>query len=271
MAQNALLEHVGVMAYRGCGKCWFAGCKYEGCGNGMYLLGYAKPAPQRGERGGGILAKDARNRTHREHLQHGRAVETGLETEERSGVKGVSCIASLLSYFDVIKGLSIAVGHALLLGVVKGFLDTVLADYKLEADRPDFVICKADRRRMSARHGWIVFTHEHGRPGKDVVKYRGFLTMEELLVFVETSSLYILRGCLSKRLETAWFHLRRAVMHYCRINKGAAEPSRRVRAREDMATYARIVEEVRFFGFLLAFSLYLSGVELDNKSGAVIW
>jgi hypothetical protein len=218
----------------------------------MYFLGYTKLAPQRGKIGVRILAKDARNRTHREHLQHGRAVETGLETEERSGVKGVSCIASLLTYFDVIKGLPIAVGHALLLGVEKAFLDTVLAYYKLEADRPDFVICKSDRRRMSVRHGSIVFTHKHGRPGKDVVKYRGSLTMDELLVFVETNSLYILRGCLSKRLETAWFHLRRAVMPYCPINKGAAEPSGRLRAREDMATYARIVEEVRFSCLVLA-------------------
>lgn len=244
MARNALQEHVSVMAYLGCGKCWFAGCKYEGCGNGTYFCGYAKPAPQRGREGEGILAKDARNRTHQEHLRHGRAVERGTETEERSGVKGVSCVANLLSYFDVTKGFPIAVGHALLLGVVKAFLDAVLADYKLEADRPDFVVCKADKRTVSARHAWIVWTHEHGRPGKDVVKYRGSLTMEELLVFVETSSLYILRGCLLKRLWTAWLHLRRAVMHYCRISKGAAEPARRDRAREDMATYASIVEQV---------------------------
>lgn len=62
LARNALLEHVAVAAFLGCGKCWMEGCKYEGCTHGTYFAGYARLAPQRrlGE-GRGIFAKDSRN------------------------------------------------------------------------------------------------------------------------------------------------------------------------------------------------------------------
>jgi hypothetical protein len=145
------------------------------------------------------------------------------------------------------------VGHAFLLGVVSAFLDTVLADYMTEGERLEHVVTKANRRKMSARHGRLVWTHEHGRPAKDVVKYRASMTMEELLVFVETASLYVLLGCLQKELETAWFHLRRAVMHYYRISEGGMEKARRERAKADMAKYASIVEEVRKLVSLLSY------------------
>jgi hypothetical protein len=43
-----------------------------------------------------------------------------------------------------------------------------------------------------------------------------------------------------------------------------ATPSRRLRVREGMATYARIVEEVRFSLFLASyFLLQLSGIDLE--------
>jgi hypothetical protein len=244
-ARYALLEHVAVGAFLGCGKCWMEGCKYEGCGHGTYSAGYARPAPQPVLGGGqGILAKDSQNRTHQEHVRHGTAAEKGLETKEKSGVKRVCCIAKVLPYFNVVKGFPIAVGHAFLLGVVSAFLNAVLTDYKTEGERPAHVITKADQRVMSERHAKLVWTHEHGRPAKDVVKYRASMTMEELLVFVETASPYVLLGCLPKELETAWFHLRRAVMHYCRISEAGMDAARRERAKADMAKYASIVEEV---------------------------
>lgn len=68
--------------------------------------------------------------------------------------------------------------------------------------------------------------------------------MEEWLQFVESSSPYLFRGCLLPELEKAWFHLQRAVMHYCRITESSLEPSMREQAASDMLLHAQLVEEV---------------------------
>lgn len=69
-------------------------------------------------------------------MRHGRAIENGTEAADESGNKGVCCISKYLPYFDVCKGFLIPMGHALLLGVVKSFVNAILADYKLESYRP---------------------------------------------------------------------------------------------------------------------------------------
>jgi hypothetical protein len=247
-ARNVILEFVPPAAFRACFLCWFVGNKYEGSRQGMYFAGYNRPAPQhiRGNsEGKEIFAVAAAKRTHEEHMQHGRAVEEGTETVEESGNKGVSCISKFLPYFDVTKGFLIPMAHGCLLGVAKSFLNTVLADYKQESEREDHVITKADRRKMVERQGEVIWTHEHGRPCKCVVKHRGSFTMEELLQFIESSSVYIMRGCLKPELEKAWLHLRRAILHYCKIADDSLDMDKRVGAREDALQYAKIVERVR--------------------------
>jgi hypothetical protein len=221
----------------------------------MYFAGYNQPAPQhiRGE-GKEIFVVAAAKRTHEEHMQHGRAVEEGTETVEESRNKGVSCISKFLPYFDVTKGFLIPMAHGCLLGVAKSFLNTVLADYKQESEREDYVITKADRRKMVERQGEVVWTHEHGRPCKCVVKHRGSFTMEELL---QSSSVYILRGCLKPELEKAWLHLRTAILHYCKIADDSLDMDKRVGAREDALHYAKIVEWVRSIGRFSGRSLFM--------------
>ncbi|GAQ92757.1 hypothetical protein KFL_011230030 [Klebsormidium nitens] len=244
LARNALQEFVAATAYLGCGYCWFEGSKYEGPKQGVYFAGYAKPAPQHIRGGGkGLLAGQAPRRTHEQHLRHGEAVENEEESEEETGYKGVCCVAKFLPYFDVTKGFLLPIAHGCLLGNVKDFLNVVMADYKLEADRPEHVMTKANRRKVVERQGEIRWTHEHGSPGKCVVKHRGSMTMSELLQFVETSSVYVMRGCLTPELDKAWRHLRAVVLHYCRITDDGMDMEQRVKAKQNALAYAKIVEQ----------------------------
>lgn len=247
-AMRKLLEFVAVSAYVGCGRCWFEGCKYCDSKAGTYFQGYSEPAPQY-VRGGGekILASQAPVRTHGDHVTHGRAVEAGEEEPEQCGNKGLSPIARFLPYFDLVKGFPIPFGHAFLEGVVRSFWNEVLQKYPSEEERPDWVIPNKTRSVMEKRGEELKrrCTHTRGRPYRCIVRYRGSYTMEDLLNWTETDSLYVARGCLTSELAEAWEHLRQAALHYARMGEDPLDPVRRESADKHLKSYACIVEEVR--------------------------
>jgi hypothetical protein len=245
IARDALLEFVGVQAFIACYRCWFEGAKYLGGRKGTYFKGYSKLVAQNVLGGGKqILAREAKPRTHQEHVDHGRKVESGEETAEDSGNKGLCCVARFLPYFDVVKGFPNPVAHSMLLGLVKGFWKELLQPYKNEEERPKNVLPNSVRREMQQRK--VRCPHDRGRPYRDVVKHLGSYTMEDLLHFTETDSLYIVHGCLPAVLARAWKHLRGAVIHYFRDIDDPLDPKKMTDASNHLQKYAEIVEEVSF-------------------------
>lgn len=116
------IKFASVASFFSCYRCWFEGCKYLDSRTGTYFGRYTERAPQYVRKEGKkVYVNEAEPRTHEEHVQHGKAVESGEEGPKESGNKGLSVLANFLPYFDLVKGFPIFFAHTVLLGVVKSF------------------------------------------------------------------------------------------------------------------------------------------------------
>jgi hypothetical protein len=181
-ARNKLLEFVSVASFLACYRCWFEGCKYLDSRTGTYFRGYTERAPQYVRKEGQkVYTSEAKPRTHKDHVQHGKAVESGEERPEENGNKGLSVLAKFLPYFDLVKGFPIPLARAVLLGVVKSFWTEALQKYPLEAERPKGVIPNKKRWVMESKGEELKrrCPHDRGRPPRCIVKHRGSFVMED--------------------------------------------------------------------------------------------
>jgi hypothetical protein len=92
--------------------------------------------------------------------------------------------------------------------------------------------------------------------------------MEELMHFVESTSLYIFKGTvLTPLLRDMWSDLRAAVLHYCRPRHGELfTTATRDEAREAMLSYARAVEQ-HFPWSLLSYNIHLAACRCVGSLG----
>lgn len=159
-ARDKAAKWAGVAAYLCCGYCIFQATRCVPClgldmlvgtqmsvnlgvrtvtpdllcrgpNGGMYPEGYHRPAPQPllfPQVQHGMFMDDARLKlSHNLHMKIAKLVEARKVTPKKAGRRGVSAIIRALPYTHYANLFVVPVAHALLLGIVKTFWNTVLA------------------------------------------------------------------------------------------------------------------------------------------------
>jgi hypothetical protein len=140
-----------------------------------------------------VYASEAEPRDHEDHVQHGKAVESGEEGPEESGNEGLSVLAKFLPDFDLIKGFPIPFACAVLLEVVTSFQGRRFwqkyPSESSEAGRPKGLVPNEKRRIIKSREEELKgrCPHDRGRPPRCIVKHRGSFVMEDLLHWTTVS------------------------------------------------------------------------------------
>lgn len=266
---------LGHMAYVGCGICPFSGRRFPGS-TAVRFAGYARPSLQAAGpfKGQELLVTDPRlGMSHSDHvstdlrvfggctegdegaedlslnLQVGRAalVESGAVLPRDAGCHRLALPIQILPWLSYTSAFMLAPAHNILYGVVRDFFN-----YLLGADSGSFRLSIGVAKKVILEVGTeFVLTPEFPKPYRCILNNRGYYTMDDWLVYMDTYGPYtFLRlkeaGALPRNamdvLIKMFGCLRRTVQHYLR--PGVHTEVQRARAAADIMTYAKLAEVV---------------------------
>ena len=183
-------------------------------------------------------------------VERAEAVDTKAVSPRTGGCHGKSLAVETLWWLDYTTAFLFPPAHCLLYGLVRSFFDELFTTddvfYRLSVGRAKAIIMKLGEE--------FTLTPEFPKPYRCVITRRGYYTMEDWLVFMDTYGPYIFlrlseEGVLDGEravLMEMFGCLRRAVQHYLR--PGPYSPEASEAAGLDLWRYAVLVEEVWTLG-----------------------
>ena len=205
---------------------------------------------------------------HAKHLEYGQFAEKAI-AEATTQVRRTEVVRGVGShgicefakgvvgrYFDHNTMVLVPIAHAGLRGVVMDFCATVIAIIK---SKPQ--VFKGVLALMETRAKHLTSTCDQGRIYSDITTTLSSWTMEELLNFLEATSLYVFDGVFVDKddipgyklayLGQMWFLLRTALLYFLRREPPVGIPSGRegmVDAKRALHMYVDMVERMDSFG-----------------------
>lgn len=174
-------------------------------------------------------------------------MEAGTVSSKTAGCHGMSLAVEKLWWLDYATAFIFPPAHCLLYGIVRAFFDELFTTddvfYRLGVGRPKAIIMQLAEE--------FTLTPEFPKPYRCILTRRGYYTMEDWLVFMDTFGPYIFQRLLEEGelvgdrtvILEMFGCLRRAVQHYLR--PGPYSPEASAAAGNDLRQYAKLIEEVR--------------------------
>jgi hypothetical protein len=205
---------------------------------------------------------------HAKHVEYGKYAEKAVaeartQVRRKEAVRGVGAHGLcefakgvVGRYFDYNTMVIVPIAHAALRGVVMDFLNKVIVIIK--SNPPVF---RGVMASMAVRASHLTSTCDQGRKYSDFVATLGYWTMEELLNFLEHSSLYVFDGVFVDKEDTPryklaflgkmWYLLRTSLLYFLRRDPPVGIPEGRdgmVAAKRALHMYADMLERRGEFG-----------------------
>eukprot|EP00798_Chlamydomonas_sp_ICE-L_P001205 gene1205-32547_t len=284
-ARQKLSRWNGTGAYRACGWCLFQGQMCANVsgkkGGTIYYKGYHDVSknqevyPQAPTAAGYIQVHDVKvghsclQLSHAQRISRAQRVEEGEEDPRTAGCHGLSMVVHVLPYVDYNNFFLVPVAHALLFGVVKGFVKHLYRPIpKAVNDCPKDALSNPVRSLIASRKDDTRVTSEMGRPYKCIGTNRGYYTMEDWLHFVETYSAYVFQGdTLPPKVKELWGYLVEVCQHYFRGNKHYSEEASE-KASQTLRRYAEVMEEEGMADNLFTYNLHMVVCRLRKQEVA---